>query len=94
MLELLNIRFTFSFRTSPSKPRWQISHCFTDTFRGERREFLLAYTALKRIGIVSATQVAKSDKSASTLNQNLEMILQSAKNSFDELKIFKEDFYN
>ena len=61
-MELLNIRFTFSLRSNHKKSRWQISYYFT------------CFVSGRKTGHRNAGKVARSDKSAKTLNQNLAMI--------------------
>lgn len=92
MLQLLNVRFVFSLRTSHQTQDGKSAIVLRVTLRGERRDIFTGLYCLESNWDRSASKVAKSDKQALTLNQNLEMILQSAKNSFDELKFSKELF--
>ncbi|MEP7377602.1 MAG: site-specific integrase [Chitinophagaceae bacterium] len=91
-MQLLNIRFTFSLRTSHQNQDGKSAIVLRVSFRGERRDIFTGLYCLELDWDRSATQVAKSDKRASAVNKNLGMILQSAKNSFDELKFSRETF--
>ncbi len=92
MLELLNIRFTFSLRTSHQNQDGKSPIILRVSFRGERRDIFTGLYCFQNDWDRNRVKVAKSDKQANTLNQNLEMILQSAKNSFDEMKFSREAF--
>jgi hypothetical protein len=85
MLELLNVRFTL-------KSRWKIPYCVAHFFRGERRDVFTGLYCFEKDWDHGAGKVNKSEERMKTLNQNPEMILQSAKNSFDEMKFSRETF--
>ena len=91
-MELLNIRFTFSLRTSHQNQDGKSAIVLWVSFRGDRRDIFTGLYCLEGNWGRSASKVAITDKLAVTLNQNLEMILQSAKNSFDEVKYSREAF--
>lgn len=92
MLELLNVRFTFSLRTTFKNKDGKSPIVLRISFRGERRDVFTGLYCFEKDWDRSAAKVARSDEKAKTLNQNLEMILQSAKNSFDEMKFSREIF--
>lgn len=91
-MELLNIRFTFSLRTSHQNQDGRSAIVLRVSFRGERRDIFTGLYCLDKDWDRDAVKVAKSDSRGAALNQNLELILQSAKNSFDELKFSRETF--
>ena len=92
MLELLNIRFSFSLRTSHLNIDGKSAIVLRVSFRGERRDIFTGLYCSKKDWKPESGQVARSCKNAITLNQNLEMILQSAKNSFDEMRFSRQGF--
>jgi len=92
MTELLNVSFTYSCRTSFSNKEGKSRIILRITFRGERREIFTGLYCFQKDWDASSKKVFRSDKSASSLNKNLEMILQSAKNSFDEIRFSRQNF--
>ena len=82
MLELLNVRFVFSLRTSHQNQDGKSAIVLRVSLRGERRDIFTGLYCMEKDWDPSATKVAKTDKSAATINQNLEMILHSAENVF------------
>ena len=92
MAELLNIGFTFSCRTSFTNKVGKSPIVLRIAFRGERRDIFTGLYCFPKDWDASAKRIFRSDKTASSLNKNLEMILQSAQNSFDEFKFSKQGF--
>ena len=92
MTELLNIGFTYSCRTSFSNKEGKSPIVLRIAFRGERRDIFTGLYCLPKDWNASSKNVFRSDKTASSLNKNLEMILQSAKNSFDEMRFSRDGF--
>lgn len=92
MAELLNISLTFSFRTSFSHKESKSPIILRITFRGERREVFTGLYCFKHDWDAVTKKVAGLEKSARTINKNLDTIKQSAINSFDELKFSRDVF--
>jgi Arm DNA-binding domain len=92
MAELLNVGFTYSCRTSFSNKEGKSPIVLRIAFRGERRDIFTGLYCFQKDWDASSKKLFRSDKSASSLNKNLEMILQSAKNSFDEMKFSRQIF--
>jgi len=92
MAELLNVSFTYTCRTSHTNKEGKSAIALRISFRGERREIFTGLYCHQKEWDFSSKKVSRSATKASTLNKNLEMILQSAKNSFDEMKFSRENF--
>jgi hypothetical protein len=92
MLELLNIRFTFSLCTSHQNEAGKSAIVLRVIFRGERRDIFTGLYCLEADWDRSECKVAKAAEKAKTINLNLAMILQSANNSFDEMRFSRETF--
>jgi len=82
MLELINVRFVFSLRTSHQTSDGRSAIILRIIFRGERLDIFTGLYCQEKDWDRGATKVAKTDKSAVTVNQNLEMIVHSAKKQF------------
>jgi hypothetical protein len=87
MLELLNIRFTYSLRNSHQNSEHKSAIVLRISFRGERRDIFTGLYCFKKNWNAFSGTVVRSDKQATTLNQNLSMIIKSAHNSFDEMRL-------
>lgn len=92
MLELLNIRFMFSLRTSHQNPDGKSVIAMRIIFQGQRSDIFTGLYCFQKDWDKETERVKNSDDNARTLNENLGMILQSAKNSFDELKFSRQPF--
>lgn len=92
MLELLNIRFTFSLRTSHHNQDGKSAIVLRVIFRGERRDIFTGLYCFEKGWDRSECKVTKSAEKAKTINQNIAMILQSANNSFDEMRFSRQTF--
>lgn len=92
MLELINVRFTFSLRTSHQNADGKSAIVLRISFPGERRDIFTGLYCFDKDWDRIAGKVSRAVKQGGTINQNLEMILQGAKNSFDELRFTKEAF--
>lgn len=92
MAELLNIGFTFSCRTSHNNKEGKSPIVLRITFRSERRDIFTGLYCFKHDWDPVSKRVAGLEKLAKTINKNLDMIRQSAVNSFDEMKFSREDF--
>lgn len=92
MAELLNISFTFSCRTSHDNKEGKSPIVLRITFRGERRDIFTGLYCFKQHWDASSKRISRLEKQANTINKNLEMILQSAKNSFDEMRFSRQVF--
>ena len=92
MLELLNIRFTFSLRTSHQNPDGKSAIVMRITFQGQRRDIFTGLYCFQKDWNKAVGRVKNFEENAKTLNQNLAMILRGAKNSFDELKFSRQVF--
>ena len=92
MLELLNIHFTFYGRTSHCNKEGKSLIPLKVSFRSERRDLFTGLYCLKQDQDSSAGKVTRTDKLASSLNQNLAIILHSARQSFDEMRFSREAF--
>lgn len=92
MLELLNVRFTYSLRTSFQNQEGKSPIVLRISFQGERRDVFTGLYCFKKDWDRSNGKVLKSDERAKTLNENLAMIIKSANNSFDEMRFSREIF--
>ena len=92
MAELLNISFTFTCRTSHTNKEGKSPIALRISFRGERREIFTGLYCFPKNWNADSKNVFRTDKVAINLNKNLEIILQSAKNSFDEIRFSREGF--
>lgn len=92
MAELLNISLTFSCRTSFSNKEGKSPIILRITFRSERREVFTGLYCFKQDWDPTSKRVSGLEKSAKTINKNLDMIRQSAINSFDEMKFSRDAF--
>ena len=92
MAELLNISFTFSCRTSHTNQEGKSPIVLRTTFRGERRDIFTGLYCFKDNWDKKKKRVTIHDKTAKILNKNLDMIRQSAINSFDEMRFSGEPF--
>jgi len=92
MLQLLNIRFTFSCRTSHQNGEGKSAIVLRVTFRCERRDLFTGIYCFSKDWDASNGRVLRTDKTATILNNNLALILKSANNSFDEMRFARESF--
>lgn len=92
MLELLNVRFVFSLRTSHQNPDGKSAIVLRVSFQGERSDIFTGLYCFEKDWDRSAGKVTKSDERARALNENLAMIIKSAHNSFDEMRFSRENF--
>lgn len=92
MLELLNIRFTFSLRTSHQNAEGKSAILLRVTFQKERRDVFTGLYCFEKDWDRTVGKVIKSDKNASAINENLAIILKGANNSFDEMRFSRESF--
>ena len=92
MLELLNVRFSYSLRTSHQNTDGKSAIVLRVSFRGERRDIFTGLYCFEKDWDRSSSKISGSDKSAKALNQNLAIILQRAHNSFDEMRFSREVF--
>ena len=92
MLELLNVHFSFYCRTSHSNKEGKSPIALRVGLRGERRDIFTGIYCFKQDWDATSGKVIKTEKLASALNQNLSMILESAKHCFDELKFSRKVF--
>ncbi len=78
MLELLNIRFGFSCRTGHKNAEGKSPIFLHVIFRGERRDLFTGIFCFSMDWDTANDRVFRKDKAATTLNDNLAMILKSA----------------
>jgi Arm domain-containing DNA-binding protein len=90
MLELLNIRFRFSLRTSHQNSQGKSATVLRITFQAQRSDIFTGLYCFQKDWDRGGGRVMNSDEQAKSLNENLAMILQGAKNSFDEMKFSRQ----
>jgi site-specific recombinase XerD len=92
MLALLDVRFTFLCRTGHQNEKGKSPIVLRIVFRGERRDVFTGLYCCKTNWQGSDVRVAKTEKAASTINQNLELIYRKAMNCFDEFRFSGSPF--
>jgi site-specific recombinase XerD len=92
MAELLNVGFTFSCRTSHVNKEGMSPIVLRISFRGERKDVFTGLYCFEKDWDASSKKASRTCKNSGTFNKNLEMIFQSAKNSFDEMKYSRQIF--
>lgn len=92
MLELLNVRFVFFLRTSHQNENKQSAIVLRIIFQKERTDMLTGLYCAEKDWDREGGRVKNSDERFKTVNENLCMILQGAKNSFDELRFSRQAF--
>jgi hypothetical protein len=92
MLELPNVRFVFFLRTSHQNENKQSAIVLRTIFQKERRDMLTGLYCAEKDWDHEARRVKTSDERCKTVNENLAMILHSAKNSYDEMRFSRQEF--
>ena len=90
MLELLDIRFTFSRRTAHQNTEGKSPIAMRITFHGQRSDISTGLYCFQTDWDGETGRVKSSDDNARMLNENLAMIRHGAKNIFDELKFSRQ----
>src|SRR5262245_29024633 len=76
----------------PSKRKQAIRHRIARHFSKERRDMLTGLYCAEKDWDHEARRVKNSDERSKTVNENLAMILHSAKNSYDEIRFSRQVF--
>lgn len=92
MLELTNIRFVFSLRTSHQNENKKSAIVMRIIFQKERRDIFTGLYCEEKDWDRETGRVKSSDARFKTLNENLGMILHSAKTSYDEIRFSRQAF--
>jgi hypothetical protein len=83
----------FFLRTSHQNENKQSAITLRIIFQKERRDMLTGLYCFEKDWDREGTRVKSSDERSKTLNENLAMILHSAKNSYDEIRFSRPDVY-
>jgi site-specific recombinase XerD len=92
MAKFLNIRFTFSCRTTHNNNLGQSPIVLRIIFRKERRDVFTGIYCFKYNWDSDSQSIGKEEEKRTALNQNLQLILRKAADAFDELKFSREAF--
>lgn len=92
MAELLNIRFSFSCRTSHNNQEGKSPVILRIIFRKERRDIFTGLYILSSNWDRQQQRISKEESQHSSLNQNLHLILRKATDAFDELRFSRNPF--
>lgn len=92
MQELLDFRLSFICRTGHQNKDGKNPLILRVVYNGDRRDIFTGLYCSKRNWDSDSGRVLKTEKDASGINQNLELILRRANNGFDSLKFSSEQF--
>src|SRR5690349_17377302 len=91
-MKLLDIRFTFSCRTTHNNKEGQSSIVLRISFRGQRRDVFTGLYVFQNNWDSAEQRVTKREANYIGINQNLQLILRKACEAFDELKFSRNEF--
>jgi hypothetical protein len=92
MFKLLDVRFSFFCRKSHKNENGKNPIVLRISFNGDRRDLFTGLYCRKRDWNPLTQQVAASDKSSKTINENLATILRKVNHVFDSLRFSQAAF--
>src|SRR6202521_1074800 len=92
MQELLNIRFSYLCRRTRENEAGKSPIVLRVIFRGERRDIFTGLYCFKGNWDRENIKVRKDENKATSINENLELIVRKATHAFDELKFSGNSF--
>src|ERR1700730_7346003 len=92
MQQMLDFRLSFICRSSHQNQKGKNPIILRVTFNGDRRDIFTGLYCFKKDWGFGESRVLKSEKDASAINQNLELILRRANNNYDQLRFSDEIF--